>query len=118
VTHAREHHPPPLRDQVREHDRDAGRQRQAGAEPLEQGGERRDDLPQDDPHDADRDQDHRGGVDHRGADRRAQLHDLLDVDGQALQDRVQDTARLAGGAMLQVVVVEGLRLLRSVGQVG
>ena len=45
----RKHQPPPGSDEVGQRDRDPRRQRQAGAQPLEQRGERRNDLPQDDP---------------------------------------------------------------------
>ena len=49
-------------------------------------------------------------VDQRRADLRAQLDGLLDVDREALEDRVEDTARLAGGDHVDVEVVERLRV--------
>jgi hypothetical protein len=106
-----EDHPPPAADEVRQGDRDTGGERQLRAQPLEQGREGRNDLPEDDPHDPDRDRDDGDGIDHRGPHGRAELDDLLDVGRQALEDDVEDTAGLAGGDHVGVEVVERLRVL-------
>ncbi len=64
------------------------------------------------------DHDHRDGdeedghrIDHRSADLPLQLDVLLDVDREALEDRVQDAAHLAGGDEVHEEVVEDLRVL-------
>ena len=46
--------------------------------------------------DADRDHEDRGRVDHRALDLALQLLGLLEVDREAVQDRVEDAADLAG----------------------
>ncbi len=63
-----------------------------------------------DRHDRDR-------VDHRGLDLRLQPDVLLDVDGQALEDGVEDAAGLARRDHVGVERIEGLRVLpHGVGQ--
>ena len=89
-------------------DDDAGRQRQLGAEAGEQLGEGRDDLPQNDGDDQAGDGHDRDRVDHRGLDLALQLDVLLDVDREALENRVEDTARLAGRHHVDVEGVERL----------
>jgi hypothetical protein len=89
-------------------DDDPRRERQLGPEAGEQGGERRDDLEQDDRDDDGGDRDDGDRVDQGGADLGAQLDRLLDVGREALQDGVEDTARLAGGDHVHVEIVEGL----------
>ena len=82
-------------------------------------GEGRDDLPQDDRDDDAGDGDDRDRVDHGALDLGLELHRLLDVGGQALQDGVEDAARLAGRDHVGEEVVEGLGVLaHGVGQAG
>ena len=102
---------------VAQRDDDARRQRQLGAKAGEQVGERRNDLPQNDA-DHDRgDDDDRDRVDHRGLDLALQLDGLLDVGRQALQNRVENTARLAGGDHVGEQRVERFGvLLHRIGQ--
>ena len=58
-------------------------------------------------------------VHHRALDLALELDRLLDVGGQALQDGVEDTARLAGRDHVDEQVVEGLRVLaHGVGEGG
>src|ERR1044071_6012306 len=87
------------------------RVRQQGAQAFEHGGEGRDDLPEDDGDDDAGDPDDRDGIDHRALDLALELDRLLDVRGQALQDGVEDTARLAGRDHVDEEVVEGLGVL-------
>ena len=69
----------------------------------------------DDPGDAD----DRHRVDHRALDLGLELDGLLDVGGQALEDRVEDAARLARRDHVGEEVVEGLGVLaHGVGQAG
>ena len=99
-------------------DDDAGRHRQLGAEAFEEGGEDRDDLPEDDRDHDDGDGDDGDRVDHRRLHLAVQLDRLLDVVREALQDRVEDTARLAGGDHVGEEVVEDLGMLaHRVGEV-
>ncbi len=101
----------PRHDPVAERDHDARGQRQLRAHALEHRGEGRDHLPQDhEDHDA-RDRQDRDRVDHRALDLGLQLDVLLDVGRESLQDRVQDTAGLAGRDHVREQVVEGLRVL-------
>ena len=98
-------------------DDDARRQRQLGAEAGEQRRERRDDLPQDDADDDDRDHDDGDGIDHRRLHLALQLDRLLDVGGEPLQNRVENTAGLARRDHVREQRVERLRvLLHRVGQ--
>ena len=87
-------------------DDEAGGQGQLGPEASEHRGEGRDDLPQDDRDDDARDPDDRDGIDHGALHLRRELHRLLDVGGEALQDGVEDTARLAGGDHVHVELGE------------
>ena len=57
---------------------------------------------------ADEDDDDDARVDHRAADLPAQLHGLLDVHREALEDGVEDAAHLAGLDEVHVEVVEHL----------
>ena len=98
-----------LHEVVAERDDDARRQRQLGAEALEHRRERRDDLPQDDADDDARNHDDRDRVNHRGLDLALQLDGFFDVDRKALQNRVENTARFAGGNHVRVEVVERVR---------
>src|ERR1700720_4338440 len=89
---------------------DAGDQRQLAAQAGEQLGEDRDHLPQDDEDHEGGDDDDRHRVDQRRFHLALQLDRLLDVGRQALQDDVQDAARLARRDHVDVEVVEGLRM--------
>src|SRR3989304_6082487 len=66
-----------------------------GAQAGEERGEGRDDLPQNDADDAAGDEDDGDRVDHRRLDLPRQLHGLLDVGRQPLENRVENAARLA-----------------------
>src|ERR1039457_4642921 len=99
------------RDEVRGLDDETRRERQLGAEGREQRGERRNDLPQDDEDDDGRDREDGDGVDESRLDLALQLDGLLDVGREAAQDRVEDTARLAGGDHIHEEVVERLGVL-------
>ena len=96
---------------VAQRDDDARRQRQLGAEAGEQVGEGRNDLPQNDADDDGGDDDDRDRIDHRGLDLALQLDVLLDVGREALENRVEDAARLARGNHVGEQRVEGLRML-------
>ena len=73
--------------------------------------ERRDDLDQHHRDDADRDHEDADRVVHRALDLTLELDVLLDVDREAVQDRVEDAADLAGGDQVDVELVEHLRVL-------
>ena len=59
---------------------------------------------------AEEDDDDDARVDHRAAHLALQLHRLLDVDREAVQDGVEDAADLAGLDEVHVEVVEDLRV--------
>ena len=100
-------------------DHHLGGRRELAAEVLEHLGEGRDHLDQHQDHDADRDHEHRGRVDHRALDLAGQRVGLLEVDRQAVQDGVEDAADLAGLDQVHVERVEGLRVLaQRVGEGG
>lgn len=75
------------------------------AEVLEDVLERGDDPPEQDAADAEEDHEHDARVDHRPAELPLQLDGLLVVDGETLEDRVEDAAGLA---RLNEVAVEGV----------
>ena len=100
--------PPVAGNEVRQGDDDLGRHRQFGAQSLEQCSEHRDDLPQNDHHHDAGDGDDGHRIDHGRLDLAVQLDRFLDVDGQTLQDGIENTARLAGGDHVGVEVVEDL----------
>ena len=103
-----EDQPPEVADEVREVDDHLGQEGQARAETFEEGREDRDDLPENDVHDDDRD-DHDGDrVDERRSNLALELDVLLDVGGEPLQDGVEDTAGLARRDHVDVEVVKGL----------
>jgi hypothetical protein len=84
-----------LHEVVAERDDDPRRQRQLGVEAGEHRRKRRNDLPENHAdHDAGN-HDDGDRVDHRRLDLPLQLDVLLDVDRQPLQNRVENTARLA-----------------------
>ncbi len=58
----------------------------------------------------DEDEDDDARVDHRAAHLAPQLHRLLDVDREAVEDGVEDAAHLAGLDEVDVEVVEDLRV--------
>ena len=80
------------------------------AEVLEHVLERRDDAAEQDADDADEDDEDGDRVDHRAATWRRELDRLLDVDGEAVEDRVEDAADLAGLDEVDVELVEDLRV--------
>ena len=79
--------------------------------PGEQRREGRDDLPQDDADDAAGDDDDGDRIDHRRLDLALQLDRLLDVGREPLENRVEDTARLARRDHVGEQRIEGLRML-------
>src|SRR3954469_23786423 len=100
-------------------DHHAGQERHLRADAGEQLGEHRDHLPQDDPDHQGGDDDDRYRVDERRLDLGVQLDRLLDVGREALQDDVEDTARLAGRHHVGEQVVERLGMLfHGVGERG
>ena len=112
-----DNHPPPRHHEIARRDDDAGRHRQLRAETREERGEGRDDLPQDGGDDEHGNDDDGDRVDHRRLHLALQLDVLLDVDGEALENRVEDAARLAGGDHVGVERVERLRVaLHAVGE--
>ena len=84
-----------------------------GAEVLEHLLEAGDDEDEQDREHADEDDDDDARVDHRAADLAPQLHGLLDVDREPIQDGVEDAADLAGLDEVHVEVVEDLGWRRS-----
>src|SRR5262249_38683096 len=75
-------------------DQSASGEGRPGNKAREEGRERRNALEKDDRDDDRRDDDDRDGVDQSGADLGPKFDGLLDVGREALQDRVQNTARL------------------------
>src|SRR5580692_9207298 len=106
-------------DEIAQHDHDARGQRQVDTQAVEELGENRNDLPQQQNDDAAGNAQDGGRVDHGGLHGALELDVLFDVAGEALENRVQNTARLAG---FDHVVVEGvedlLELFHGGGQSG
>ena len=96
---------------VARRDDDPRRQRQLGAKAGEQTGKGRDDLPQNDAHHEDRNDDDRDRVNHGGLDLTLQLDGLFDVGRQALENRVENTAGLARRNHVREQRIERLRML-------
>src|SRR5580658_4090178 len=95
-------------NEIAQHDDDARGQRQVDAQTVEELGENRHDLPQQQDDDAASDAQDGGRINHSGLHGALELDVLFDVAGEALQNGVQNTARLAG---LNHVVVEGVKYL-------
>jgi len=72
--------------------------------------EDRDDVHEQDDRDDDGDGDDRGRIDHRALDLLGQLHRLLDVVGEAGQDRIENAAHLPRGDEVDEEGVEDLRV--------
>ncbi len=101
-----------VRDQkVGEVDDDLRRARQGGTEVREHFLEDRSDLEQQQCRHTERDQQDDRRVHHRALDLATQLLGLLFVDGEAVEDRVENTADLTCGAQLHVELVEHLRMI-------
>ena len=95
----------------------AGEKRKLAAKAGEELGEDRNDLPEDDPHNSDRDRDDRYRIDHGRLHLRPEFHGLFEVDRQPLEDDVQNTASLTGGDHVDEQIIEGRRLpLHRLGQ--
>ena len=105
----------PAGEEIADADDDARRVGQllAGAEqPREDRLELRDDDDHDDGDSANRHQHDGRRVDHRRDDVLLELDDLLDEGREALENQVQDAARLAGLDHVRVELVEDLRVAR------
>ena len=106
-----------VHEEVAERDDDARRQRQLGAKAGEQRRERRDDLPQNDADHEHGDHDDGDRIDHRRLHLALQLDRFLDVGREPLENRVENTARLARRDHVGEQRIERLRvLLHGVGQ--
>ena len=104
--------PPELPDKRAQSHDDAGGQRQGDAKSDEQVGEDRNNPLQQGAHDQERQTDHRNRIDQGGFHRGPQLDRFFDVDGQALQNDVENTAGFAGLNHVGGEVVENLGILR------
>ena len=93
-------------DELAHPDNDAGGKRQVDAEAVEQCGENRNDLPEQERDDHYGDADDGDRVNHRGFHGALQLYVLFDVAGEALQNCVENTAGLA---RFHHVVVKGIK---------
>src|SRR5271156_36452 len=93
-------------DEFAHHDHDARGKGQVHTQAVEKLGEDRDDLPQQQDDDAAGDAHDGDRVDHRGLHGALELDVLFDVAGEALQNGVQNTARLTG---FDHVVVERVK---------
>ncbi len=80
------------------------------AEVLEHRLERRDDPGEHDGDDREGDEEHRGRVHERALHLALELHALLDVDGEPLEDRVEDAAELTGRDEVHEESVKDLRV--------
>src|SRR5581483_9756861 len=81
------------------------------AEVLEDVLERRDDPAEQDEADADEDEENDGRIDHRAAKLALQLHRLFVVNGETIENRVEDAADLARLNEVAIELVEDLRVL-------
>src|SRR5271156_5363085 len=95
-------------DKVGHPDNDAGGQRQVHAQAVEELGEDRDDFPQQQDDHAAGDAHDRDRIDHRGLHGAFELDVFFDVAGEALQNGVENTARLSGFHHVVVERVEDL----------
>src|SRR6202789_4145990 len=98
-------------NEIAQHDDDARGQGQVDAQPVEELGENRHDLPQQQDDDAASDAQDGGRINHRGLHGAFELDVLFNVAGEALQNGVQNTARLAGFDHVVVQRVEDLLVL-------
>ncbi len=105
----------PSGDEVAEGDDDARREREfftRAEQPHEDRLELRDDEDQDRGHDENCDDDHGRRVDHGGDHVAAQFDDLLDEGREALENDVENTARLARLDHVDEELIENLRVAR------
>jgi hypothetical protein len=111
--------PPELADEVTEADDDAGGQRKRDSQSDKEVGEDRHHPLEQRADDQHGEGDNRHRVDQRGLDGRAQLDRLFHVDGQALENDVEDTAGLTGLDHVgrQVIEDDG-KLAHGIGQRG
>src|ERR1700691_2497367 len=98
-------------DEIAEHDDDARRQRQVHAPTVEELGKNRHDLPQQQDDDAAGNAHDGGRINHGGLHGALELDVLFNVAGEALENGVQNTARLAGFDHVVVQRVEDLLVL-------
>src|ERR1700733_3781785 len=98
-------------DEIAEHDDDARGQRQVHTQAVEELGENRHDLPEQQDDDAAGDAQDGDRINHGGLHGALQLDVLFNVAGEALENGVQNTARLAGFDHVVVQRVEDLFVL-------
>src|SRR5208282_3022034 len=111
--------PPEIAHKVTETDDDASGQRKIDSKPHKEVGEDRYHPLKQRGHDQHCERDDRHGIDQRRFDGRAQLDRLFHVDGQALQDDVENTAGLAGlDHVGRQVVEDDWILTHGIGQRG
>ncbi len=116
---AQDKEPPELADEPAQSDHNARGQRQGHAQTGEQVGEDRHHPLEQCADDQEGQGDHRHRVDQGRLHRRAQLDGLFDVDRQALQDDVENTAGFTGFDHVGGQIIEDLGVLaHGVGQGG
>jgi hypothetical protein len=103
--------PAPMAHEVAESDYDARRQREIDVQTVEQGDENRDDLPKQQDDHRRRNAEYGNGINHGRLHGPFQLDVLFDVARQALENGIENTARLAGFHHVVIERIENLLVL-------